>query len=232
VRTTPNIDPSRIEGIVFDLDGTLIVSTIDFMQMRRQTFKRMKEAGVPEEILEENNTIVANLLVSSNYLIGLGSIEASRSMCKDVGKIMSDIEMLKVGETGAVPGTIQTIEQLLEEGYSIAVLTRGSRKYTQAALEAAGLAEHLPCKVCRDDHPAEEAKPNPIAMARAARMMGLASDRCILVGDHPMDLECARSAGSFFVGVLSGATDRSHWSEFGDVTVITDVSSLPALLRT
>ncbi len=62
-------------------------------------------------------------------------------------------------------------------------------------------------------------------------MMGLVNDRCILVGDHPMDLECARSAGSFFVGVLSGATDRSRWNEFGEVTVITDVSSLPALLR-
>ncbi len=56
-RTMPNIDPSRIEGIVFDLDGTLIVSTIDFMQMRCHTFKRMKEAGVPEEISEDNKTI-------------------------------------------------------------------------------------------------------------------------------------------------------------------------------
>jgi phosphoglycolate phosphatase-like HAD superfamily hydrolase len=113
----------------------------------------------------------------------------------------------------------------------MAVLTRGSRKYTEAALSAAGLAGYFPKRVCRDDHPDEEAKPNPIAMARAAGMMELAKDRCILVGDHPTDMECARSAGSSFVGVLSGATDRSGWNELGEVIIIPDVSTLPALLN-
>lgn len=209
----------------------MILSTIDFIQMRRQTFKRMVQAGVPEEVLREERSIAANLLSSSRYLIETGSIEASRSMCDDVSRIMSDIEMIKVRETTAVPGIIEAIDQLVEKGYSMAVLTRGSRRYTEEALLAAGLAEYFPNRVCRDDHPDEEAKPNPIAMARAAGMMDLTKDRCLLVGDHPMDLECARSAGSFFVGVLSGATDRPHWNEFGDVVIIRDVSCLPTLLE-
>jgi phosphoglycolate phosphatase len=199
--------------------------------MRRQTFKRMEEAGVPADMLEGKKSIAANLLASSHYLRGLGLNEASRSMRNDVGKIMSDIEMLQVQETKAVPGAVQAIDLLLEEGYSVAVLTRGSRKYTEAALSAAGLAEYFPNRVCRDDHPDEEAKPNPIAMARAAGMMELDEDRCLLVGDHPTDLECARLAGSLFVGVLSGATDRAHWNALGEVTIIDDVSSLPALLK-
>jgi phosphoglycolate phosphatase-like HAD superfamily hydrolase len=222
---------SCIEGIVFDLDGTLILSTIDFVQMRCQTFRRMREAGVPENVLKEEKSIAANLLASSHYLRGRGSTEASRSMCNDVNSIMSDIEMINVGRTLAVPGTVEAIKALVKKGYPMAVLTRGSRRYTEQALTAAGLAGYFPHRVCRDDHRDEEAKPNPIALARAAGMIDLAKDRCLLVGDHPMDLECARSAGSFFVGVLSGATDSSGWSGLGEVIIIPDVSSLPALLR-
>jgi phosphoglycolate phosphatase len=230
VKNTPITDNSRIEGIVFDLDGTLIHSTIDFVQMRCQTFERMRRAGIPEALFQETKSIAANLLASTQYLNERGHFEASRSMRDDVGKIMSYIEMLHVLQTQEVKGTGEAIVLLIEKGYSVAVLTRGSRRYTEAALSAAGLAEQFPKRVCRDDHPEEEAKPNPIALARAAEMMDLDEEMCILVGDHQMDLECARSAGSGFVGVLSGATDSATWTRLGEVTTIPDVSCLPALL--
>jgi phosphoglycolate phosphatase len=229
-RTTQNLIPSRIKGLVFDLDGTLIHSTIDFFQMRRQTFERMRDAGIPEDMLDGTKSIAENLQVSFRYLEVRDSFEAARSLCTDAGMIMNEIEMFKVGQTKAVTGTKETVRQLIENGYPIALLTRGSRRYTEAALSASGLADYFPHTVCRDDHPDEEAKPNPIAMARAAGLMDLDKEECLLVGDHQMDLECARSAGSIFVGVLSGATDWAAWTRLGDVTVITDVSWLPSLL--
>lgn len=229
-KTTSNTDLSHIEGLVFDLDGTLIYSTIDFLGMRRQTFERMREAGVPDNVLDETKSIIANLDVSVRYLIESGSIGASRSLYSDMGRIMSEIEMLQVSQTHAVRGTSKAIDLLIGKGYSVAVLTRGSRRYTEAALAAAGLTDYFPNTVCRDDHPDEEAKPNPISLIRAAGKLGVRKEKCLLVGDHTMDLDCALSAGTCFVGVLSGATDRTTWTKLGDVTVIPDVSYLPDLL--
>jgi phosphoglycolate phosphatase-like HAD superfamily hydrolase len=229
-RTTPNAVPNRIEGLIFDLDGTLIHSTIDFQLMRHRTFERMREAGVPDTVLDTTKSIAQNLKLSFQYLSECGSLEAARSLCSDASKIMSEIEMLKVSQTQAVSGTVKAIRLLVTEGYSVAILTRGSRRYTEAALSASGLASFFLNTVCRDDHPDEEAKPNPISMSRTAGKLGITMERCLMVGDHAMDLECARSAGTGFIGVLSGATDRSAWIKMGDVTVIPDVSYLPDLL--
>jgi phosphoglycolate phosphatase len=190
----------------------------------------MRQAGIPDSMLDEKKSIANNLQVCYQYLAEKGSSEASRSLFHDTGLIMTRIEMLRVEQTQPVPGTNEAIDCLRAEGYSLAVLTRGSRHYTEAALKAARLEHYFAVAVCRDDYPDEEAKPNPISLERAADKLCLAKEECLLVGDHAMDLECARSAGSGFVGVLSGASDLSTWERFGDVTIIQDVSCLPDLL--
>ena len=230
VIVTSEPDLSHVRGIVFDLDGTLIHSTIDFAQMRQRTFAVMHDAGVPDDLLETTRSIAYNLNASVSFLKEMGKDDESLTLYSEAGRIMSEIEMLRVLETKEVDGADISVSHLLDQGFSVAILTRGSRRYTDAALRAAGLAHSFPHRVCRDDHPDEEAKPNPISMARASEKMRLRNEECLLVGDHPMDLECARSAGSGFVGVLSGATDRTTWGRQGKVTLIPDVSHLPTLL--
>jgi phosphoglycolate phosphatase len=220
----------HVRGIVFDLDGTLIYSTIDFVEMRRRTFEILSCAGIPSGILDRTRSIAHNVTASVGFLKGLGKESEAQTLYAEIGRTMSEIEMRRVSETIAVPGAGRSISSLLEKGFSVAVLTRGSRRYTEAALEASGLAQSLPHRLCRDDHPDEEAKPNPISMMRASEKMRLRKEECLLVGDHPMDLECARSAGSAFIGVLSGASDRATWMKHGVVIMIPDVSSLPDLL--
>jgi phosphoglycolate phosphatase-like HAD superfamily hydrolase len=226
----PDSNHSRLPGIVFDLDGTLIHSTIDFLLMRRMTMDRMRQAGVPERVLDGQKSIANNLSACHRYLSDIGSEEAARSLLSDAGTIMDDIEMRHVRHTKEVPGATETLRHLIDKGYLLVVLTRGSRNYTEAALTASGLANYLERTVCRDDYPDEEAKPNPISLVRAARQLRLTSGECILVGDHMMDLECARSAGSRFVGVLSGATDLPTWTMLGVGEIIPDVSHLPDLI--
>ncbi len=226
----PKTDLSHIEGLVFDLDGTLINSTIDFLLMRQRTFERMAQAGVPEPVLDKTKSIATNLNASFRHLAEKGSEGDSHSLSLDAGTIMSEIEMLNVSQTEAVTGASGAIDLLVKEGYAVAILTRGSRRYTEAALSASGLARYFVNIICRDDHPDDEAKPNPISMARAAEKLSMPKEKCLLVGDHAMDLECALSARTRFVGVLSGAMDRTAWTMLGDITIIPDVSYLPDLL--
>ncbi|HEY3419218.1 MAG TPA: HAD family hydrolase [Methanomassiliicoccales archaeon] len=220
----------RIKGLVFDLDGTLVHSTIDFSLMRKSALERMREAGVPASVLDERMSIASNLKACYHYLSETRSGDDARSLLTDVGRIMNEIEMRNVRNTLAVPRANQTLCRLIDEGYGMAVLTRGSRRYTDAALSASGLTRYFDKTICRDDYPDEEAKPNPISLSRAAGKLGLTNEECLLVGDHAMDLECARSAGSGFVGVLSGATDMPTWTNLGVIRIIPDVTFLPGLL--
>lgn len=187
-------------------------------------------AGIPKGKLDLTKSIAHNLNASVGFLNGQGKGKEALTMYSEAGSTMSEIEMRKVSETRAIPGTDKAVSYLQENAYSIAILTRGSRRYTEAALDASGLAHDFPYLVCRDDYPDDEAKPNPISMSRASEKMRLRKEECLLVGDHTMDLECARSAGSGFVGVLSGATDLATWMKNEDVIIIPDVSYLPSLL--
>ena len=230
VTNTSGSNLCHIRGLVFDLDGTLIQSTIDFPLMRRMMFVRMRQSGMPDIMLDGTKSIANNLQACYHHLYETGSKDASRSLFSDAARIMNEIEMLKVWQTQAVPGVSEAICRLIDGGYSMAVLTRGSRRYTEAALTASGLTSYFVNTVCRDDYPEEEAKPNPISLARASGKLSMAKEECLLVGDHAMDLECALSAGSSFVGVLSGATDMPTWTRLGDIRIIPDVSYLPDIL--
>jgi HAD superfamily hydrolase (TIGR01549 family) len=199
--------------------------------MRRLTFDRMHQTGIPDQRLDEKESIVNNLKVCFDYLTDIGCENVARNMLSDVGRIMTEIEMLDVWQTKAIERASVALCDLIDEGYSISVLTRGSRQYTEAALTAAGLAQYFDNTICRDDFPDYEAKPNPVSLARATGKMGMANNECLLVGDHMTDMECALSAGSGFVGVLSGATDMPTWTSLGVEMVIPDVSYLPELLN-
>jgi phosphoglycolate phosphatase len=84
--------------------------------------------------------------------------------------------------------------------------------------------------VCRDDHPEEEAKPNGKAMERVAALLGIMPQKCLMVGDHLMDMSCARSASAQFIGVLTGAFSQQDWSRYDIPIVIPSVGELPTLL--
>ncbi len=116
-------------------------------------------------------------------------------------------------------------------GYPLALLTRGSRHYATEALRASHLTGMLDAIICRDDHDVSEAKPHPEAMRRAAAALNLRPEQCVLIGDHLMDLECARSAGSMFVAVLSGHNGRKGWEDLGVERIIPSIAQLPRYLE-
>lgn len=51
----------RIKAVIFDLDGTIIKSTIDFRLMSEELVSYLLEEGIPSEILNANDAISNNL---------------------------------------------------------------------------------------------------------------------------------------------------------------------------
>jgi phosphoglycolate phosphatase len=139
-------------------------------------------------------------------------------------------EMERVDETVPVDGADACLAALEARGMRVGVLTRGSRPYAMAALRCAGLDGRFDAMVCRDDHPEEEAKPNGKAMRRIASLLDVPPERCLVVGDHLMDLTCARSVSAGFVGVLTGSFKSPDWRANGDPAVIDSVAGLPRFL--
>lgn len=228
--SVPRLFGRQVRGVVFDLDGTLINTTVNFGLMRRRIIAELVARGIPLSELDGGRTTADDLDRAARYLEANGRGYDIPDMHRAIGGIMNMTEIERVTATTSIEGAGECLARIKEAGLMVGILTRGSREYAVAALRYACLDLWTVPMICRDDFPEEEAKPNGKAMERIAEMMGLKAEDCILVGDHEMDLSCACSVSAGFIGVLSGTFGMNDWIRAKCPVIIDSVRSLPRLL--
>ncbi len=199
-----------VKGIVFDLDGTLISSKIDFLGMKRNIISLLESKGVPKGLLSPNETTV-EILRKAESLWGERPEEERREILRMVEGIMDEAEIDALPTVVEVEGTSEALKRLKEMGLRLAVLTRGHRTYAVKALEKTGMLNYFDIILARGE--TSEPKPSPIALIHATAMMGLKPEEVLLVGDHRIDMECAERAGCRFIGVRTGPLGEASWGE-------------------
>jgi HAD superfamily hydrolase (TIGR01549 family) len=155
-----------IRGIVFDLDGTLVDSRLDFAAMRREM-----ELPDGQPILEA--------------LAQLDPAHAERCHA-----ILHQHELDGAERAVVLPGVAELLAILHSRGIRRAIATRNSRLITDATMRKLGLAADL--VLTRDDGPV---KPDPWAVIHACEQWQLSPSEVVVIGDYRFDVECAHSAG-------------------------------------
>lgn len=164
-----------IDGIIFDLDGTLVDSALDFDQMRL-------EMGLPvgKPILET--------------LASLPLADAER--CQ---QILHRHELAGAKRAVPLPGVVDFLSDLHRRNVRRAIVTRNSRPMAHAML--AKLPVAFDPVITREDGPV---KPDPWAVQTICQAWGVSPNRVLMVGDYWFDIACGRSAGARTVLYSSG----------------------------
>ncbi len=218
-----------VKGVVFDLDGTLIRSSVDFKAMKRRMIDILARYGVPRELLGTDKTTVENLRRAERIWDEMGvDQEVRRKALKEVEEVMNEAELEALPTVEAIEGVREALEKLRGKGLKLAVLTRGHQTYAVEALRRAGLLELIDVILTRDT--VRKPKPDPEALLEAAKRLGLGIDEIIFVGDHPMDSACAEGASVRFIAVLTGWMGEDEWRAVGVSEVVESVSTLPEYL--
>jgi HAD superfamily hydrolase (TIGR01509 family) len=168
-----------IRGAIFDLDGTLVDSRLDFEAMRR-------EMELPP---------------------GLPILEAIDRLPPEAAercwRILTEHELAGAARATAYPGVADFLRRLTLADVHRAVFTRNSRPITLATLSNVKLAFEV--IVCREDGPV---KPDPAAILRICRGWNIQPAECVVFGDHRFDVEAARAAGAHAV-LFTGSGEPS-----------------------
>ena len=223
--------PNGLKAVIFDMDGTLIRTTIDFHKMNQGVAETLLQHGLPRDILDPSGKVNESIVRAYSYFKVHSHEGWADALEKDLNRVSLEVEMARVNESREIPGTADTLRYLRTRGIRTAVLTRGSRAYTEKALSAAGLHDDFEIVLCRDDHPLTEAKPNPLALRRVYGALGLKGGDCLFVGDHDTDLLCAQGAGSPFAAVLTGSFSEEMWKPLSPDVIMDSVAELPRLLE-
>lgn len=154
-------------GVIFDLDGTLVDSQLDFTQLCHQLGW---PAGTP--ILEH----LATLTDLHQYQRALTIIE--------------DFEMQGAALARWMPGAADLLVVLRQLNIPTAILTRNMRSATEHCLQRLGIRVDI--VLTREDAPA---KPDPAGLLQIAQQWQRPPQELLFIGDFHFDLATARAAG-------------------------------------
>jgi len=223
------MSPSRVKGIIFDLDGTLIHSTVDFPKMKRRMIAILEGEGAPRGFATPKETTVVILERMRRIWDDQGKPQPERARVRAaIDEVMDRIELEAVASVREVEGAAEAVRRLREMGYMLAVLTRGHHTYAVEALRKTGMLDFFDLILGRGETP--RPKPYPEALEHAAELMGLRPGEVLFVGDHPIDSSCADNAGVRFIAVLSGSMTRDAWAKRGQKSILNSVRDLPDFL--
>lgn len=171
----------KLRGIVFDMDGTLLDSGLDFHAMR-------SEMGLSESV-----PILETLRQMP---------PAERQRCET---ILHRHEWAGADRAVPMPGVIDFLQTLDRRNIRRAVLTRNARELTLAVLSR--LEMNFEIVLAREDGPA---KPDPAVLLALCQQWGFAPHEVAMVGDYHYDVHVGRRAGTHTV-LYTGGRDLSHF---------------------
>lgn len=188
-------------GVVFDLDGTLVISQHDFYRMRRDVIRLSERYGVNPGHLSAEMPMHRILETSRDEIRTSGAADTLLLRYEaEFHKMVDEIEMQALDRTVQRPGAQALVAGLAARDFRIGLLTRSSEAFARAALVRTGLADYFP--FLRSRSSPGPAKPSPEALWHLLREMKVPPGRALYVGDHLIDAECATSARVRFYAVL------------------------------
>lgn len=182
-------EPSAI-ALIFDLDNTLIHSTIDFMGTRHRLIDVLRGAGAlpaPKEAL---------LREPIPHLVALGE-QAGEEIGRRMWDIVAEAEAAGIRDAGLVEHAVEVVRELRARGHRLAVLTNNARSGVAPKLRELGLAEFFDVVATRSDVPA--LKPSPEGVRYILERLPPVR-LAYVIGDAWIDGRAAEEAGARFIG--------------------------------
>ncbi|MFT5880874.1 MAG: HAD superfamily hydrolase (TIGR01549 family) [Moritella sp.] len=167
---------NKLSGVIFDLDNTLVSSSLNFNQIRATL-------GCPPEI---------------NILDHVDSLPQQAQ--PNAKKMLIDYEIADAQQAEKLIGTDDLLNFLSRLNIPCAIVTRNCRQ--AALLKMSNNRIDVPLLLTREDH---KAKPAPDALLYIAEHWQLAPENMLCVGDYLYDLQAAKNANMLSCLVTNGA---------------------------
>ena len=186
-----------IQAALFDLDGTLIDSSPDFVKclntlLIENNRSAIQESDIRHLVSDGSNVLLKNFLKPS-------SNEELENFREAFFKLYH--EELEDG-SNFFEGVEELIIFLEEENIPWGIVTNKFKRFAEKIIQNNPLLQQSQVLITPDD--VSIAKPNPEGLIKAANILGLLPDQCIYVGDHLKDLEAGSNAGMQSIGCLFG----------------------------
>lgn len=210
---------------MFDFDGTLAHLTIDFNEMK----KRLGALG--RAFIDD--------LPAAEDMPALEWIEKVSGIIReedpDLGKefntrcrfLVTSMEIEAAKRGGMFSYSIPILKMLKNKGIKTSVISRNSSSAIKTVFP--DILKYNECVLARED--VKLVKPDPAHLIAALDIMKVDFGRTLMVGDHTMDIETGKNAGTMSAGVASGNLSISELQTAAPDFTAADCDELMFMLR-
>jgi len=214
----------RPEALVFDFDGTLVASHIDFGLMRQRVLEHLHAWGLEPD--EAAGRLILEAVTSARDALARTSRQRAEQYYREAQEIIWEVERPFCETAAPFPGVPESLARASAAGLRLGIITRNSRAGVDLVLSR----HPLPVSVVITREDLEEVKPDPAHLHRALEQLNCPPQRAWLVGDHPTDIICGREAGAYTCAVLTSGTSADEFRRLGADLVCADVPEFIARL--
>lgn len=210
----------NVEGIVFDLDGTLINSAADILHGMRLAFDeagigRLPDDYFPDDLHGTGAGIIRSIIADMGWAMPADVDALHRLYVKHYTNIAH-------AKTRLYDDVDAILDACRQAGLRLGICTNKMRANALTAMQKTGILSQFAFVTGCDTW--AEAKPSPVPLLETMRMLDLEPGQCLYFGDTSVDAQCAQAAGVRFVLHEAGYGDAAldglpqhfafrHWRE-------------------
>jgi HAD superfamily hydrolase (TIGR01509 family) len=209
--------PAGLRAVLFDWDGTLVDSAETSFRCYVRLFQ---EYGIAFDRTAFQSSYSPNWHRTYTAM-GLASEQWTQADARWLAHYACE-------ETELLRGARPALDRLRAAGLTLGVVTSGDGSRVRPELARLGLADHFAQVTCAEDVP--QRKPHPAALILALERLGVPPRHAAYVGDSPEDIEMARAAGAYAVGVPGGFPNREALAASGPDLLAPDLPAAVARL--
>lgn len=192
--------PQRIDGVLFDLDGTLLDSAPDLAAALDALCGERGVAPPPYPAVREVVSRGARAVLRRGF--PAAEDEAIAALLPRYLDLYADVLGAATRPFDGVEALLSTLEGC---GVQWGVVTNKPGFLTAPLLQRLGLAQRAAVVVSGDTLAVK--KPDPAPVLHACTQIALDPRRCLFVGDDLRDVEAGRAAGAYTVAAAWGYLD-------------------------
>ena len=186
-------EPRPSAAALFDLDGTLVRTFIDFPALRREMRALAARRGVADAVADEDD-ILGIVAKAADAL----PPDDGRAARREAYALLESLEEEGCAHPEPIAGASALLAGLRASGVGVGIVTRNSRRVAARLLARMD----LPHDVLSAREDTDEFKPHPAPVLLACARLGVSPARSAMVGDLWADVAAGRAAGvRFTVGI-------------------------------
>lgn len=214
----------KFKAVIFDLDGTLVNSLIDIADSMN---KVLENRNLPTHSYEVINSFIGSGLRNLVTKAIPETIKTEENIESCFQEMIAEYRNNCTNKTSIYDGIIDLLSELKSRNIKLAVLSNKADEFTK--------------KISHDLFPnyfeianglKDEAtkKPHPTGALEISNDLGFSPEEILYVGDSGIDMQTAKNANMYAVGVLWGFRPEEELIAEGAQSIINNPLELIALL--